>query len=379
MHNIVVIDSMGKNGVVYDVPDFECILKIVPLSHSAYTDRGSREYAAWRELSAMRKVTDLVRTKVCPNYPMLYFYKIEKNVHNDGMEVSFPYALLLFMEKAACTLCDWVGDTCAMVPKETRTDDAWMSMVFQVFLATYAIQEKYEIIHRDLHWKNVLFYPNKFPPGAMYLYVIKKLRFYVPMFLGTFFVIDFGKNMRRRDMLLQTDIADMLSDSSRDVYLPGDDNRWTSLNVYRSRVKVEDMYHFSHLPDWMQKHGMDVDSIPAAVQDVFERVRTTRDRREYLGVDELLKETMLRFLDPRVGTEHEGRTVPRFVSIGTLVVYQKRLALVMQMNGDMVRLLATRDAYVTVEVHVRDLREASVPLLPPSYEARIVEMYDISG
>ena len=144
LHDVQV--SSSKNGLIQGFRDVDCVVKIIPVSKNARQELMSNQFQVWRELAAVRWINHLIKTNVCPNYPMLYYWiVIEHCQANFNNDIEEPHALFLFMEKANLDLCTWIHDlsNCNLkiskctIKYDTLSDmqqlDFWYSMCFQIF------------------------------------------------------------------------------------------------------------------------------------------------------------------------------------------------------------------------------------------------------
>jgi hypothetical protein len=236
--------------------------------------------------------------------------------------------LLLFMEKADGNLYDILKEFQDRSMKIPR--DLWLSMLFQIFAGIHAIQHRFGLIHRDLHWKNVLYWNVK--QRGYWRYYVKKIPYYVPCVGYQFGLTDFGKSMRREDVYLsQTSSSNQKTSSSKHIFIQGDDERWRDWYVYQSKKLIEDLHRISHLPKWMQDNGMQPGFlIPPEIQELFKKLNKEWTTDKHYLPGEIIMLSMSQFLDQRIGLDYKGVCSEEVddCSPGSFVVYNKKLAMV---------------------------------------------------
>jgi hypothetical protein len=126
--------------------------------------------------------TDQLSEKVGP-----YIAKVFKKAINDNITNS---CVLLINEYANegdlknwLKIKNWSQD-------ESRTDEEWHVMFFQVFAGLYALQKHFDLTHHDLHWGNVLVH--KIQPGGFLTYKIDDEYYKIPNIGYLFTLWDFG-------------------------------------------------------------------------------------------------------------------------------------------------------------------------------------------
>tara|TARA_Y100000389_G_C17467276_1_gene526800 strand:+ start:3794 stop:5065 length:1272 start_codon:yes stop_codon:yes gene_type:complete len=380
----------GKSSIVFDFKDIDCILKVIPVSAHALLEINSNIYAVWRELNAVRWTTNMIKRNMCPNYPLVYYWKIVENCCDIFQNSNFSDSsgLFIFFERADMNLFDWLNNFDKKILKDntkqpitnlTLNESRWKSLMFQVIFGIYAINERYGIVHRDLHWKNILCTKYSEIDNNFFVYVIRNISYFVPTHGMQYYICDFGKNMRKADQMMQSDMPDILSDSSRNVYIEGEDKQWVDFHVYRSKQKVEDIYRFSHLPEWLIDNNIDINIIPKSILDLFHLIKNTWTVKEYKNIDEIILEGMSEFLDPRIGEKWDGQySDTGFANAGYFVVYEKKLALVIHSFGNNMSIVTSRHPFKIMQVLATNVRMARVPRRPPNWKGKIINRFNLA-
>lgn len=139
----------------------------------------------WIELYFLKKCNDIVRSKICPSFSLIFFYAVQPKAKFQNprlKESNGSNGLWITMELAECDLKNW--------SRTKRNNNEWISCMFQILFAVLILQKKVKIIHNDLHWGNILVYTNNKKGYICYIY--KKHKYYVPFQGAIFTISDFG-------------------------------------------------------------------------------------------------------------------------------------------------------------------------------------------
>ena len=108
---------------------------------------------------------------ICPHFSINYYWEYEDNI------------LLYYNEYAnSSTLYDWL-----LVP---RTEEEYFNMFIQVIISIICMQKYFNMIHGDLHSKNILV--QKVPKGGFWKYIINDKLYIVPNLGWVFITSDYG-------------------------------------------------------------------------------------------------------------------------------------------------------------------------------------------
>lgn len=181
------------------VKGVELALKFIPVSDS--TDNGQDVF---REVDALNFVGLLVEEYVNPNLPLTYDVFAYPNQNPTSR-------IVVANELASGDLKNWTRS-------DRRSIVQWKSCVFQILAGLTALEEYAGILHRDLHWGNVLYTDVPSEGCWHYRYVVDEtgdvLDFY-PINAGQLWRIwDFGSAA----VVLQktgSDAVDMMEDVKR--------------------------------------------------------------------------------------------------------------------------------------------------------------------
>ena len=343
--------KQGKNGLIYTIDNIDCVVKMIPLEKGALEEQHSFKFSSWRELTALRWINQLVKKRICPNYITLLTFRIIEDCSYNFTDKKSNGCVVLFLERADGTLYDWIKTH--VERKEKITSQVWLSIFFQLFAAIYAIQHKYGLIHRDLHWKNILY--RKVESKGYWLYYLKKIPYYVPSFGFSFGLADFGKSLRRQDAFLSDSAQRRYSGKSSHIFIQGDDEKWRDWYIYQSQKLVEDLHRISHLPQWISDEHFGA-IMPIDIKTLLHKVQVEWTTDKCFLPGEIIMLSMGVYLDPRIGLDYSDIVDAEFENfvIGDLVVYQNRIAMIAVIYSTMCKLIINHKKMKEVEIiHVK--------------------------
>ena len=113
----------------------------------------------------------LIFQKICPNFALNYYWE-----YNDNN-------IYLFNEYInGGNFYSWAN--------EIHNNQEWFNALFQIMFALAVIKRKFNMIHCDLHIKNILV--QKVKPGGYWIYILNGVKYYVPNLGYIFLLYDFG-------------------------------------------------------------------------------------------------------------------------------------------------------------------------------------------
>lgn len=339
--------NQGKNGLIYTIDDIDCVVKIIPLEKDAFQTQHSLKFSTWRELTSLRWINQLVKQKISPNFFVLYSFKILEDCSKYFIEKKSYGCIVLFLEKADGTLYEWIKQS--IDRKEKITSPLWLSALFQIFSGIYAVQHKYGLIHRDLHWKNILY--KKVEPRGHWIYYLKKIPYYVPCLGYRFGICDFGKSMRRQDAFLSENVKKKYSGKSSHIFIQGDDEKWRDWYIYQSQKLVEDLHRISHLPRWISDEYLG-DVMPEDIKDLLKKIQVEWTTDKFLLPGEIIMLSMGIYLDPRIGQvyiDNFDLTYTNFI-VGELVVFNGKIAMIAIIYSNLCKLIISSNKMKEVDI-----------------------------
>jgi len=123
------------------------------------------------ELISLQLTNQLVLQKICPHYILNYDWDYDKNVIRQYNE----YA-------TSDNFYNWA--------EQNHSDELWLNALFQIMVSVLAIKRYFNMIHTDLHLKNILIH--KVNPGGYWTYIINDRKYYLPNLGYIFLLSDFG-------------------------------------------------------------------------------------------------------------------------------------------------------------------------------------------
>lgn len=123
------------------------------------------------ELISLQLTNQLVLQKICPHYILNYDWDYDKNVIRQYNE----YA-------TSDNFYNWA--------KQNHSDELWLNALFQIMVSVLAIKRYFNMIHTDLHLKNILIH--KVKPGGYWTYTINDRKYHLPNLGYIFLLSDFG-------------------------------------------------------------------------------------------------------------------------------------------------------------------------------------------
>jgi hypothetical protein len=169
--------NRGGGGSIFSVTvdkKWTFVVKMVNISPFLFKKNNllNNQYSRWRELTVLQWCTQQVLKKHTQCLPLLYDYKICEKERK----------LIIYAELAQGSVLDWC--------LEKHSANEWKCLLFHLFYLAYIFQEKFQLIHNDFTWTNILFY--KTAPQGYWKYSLDHYTWHVPN-LGYFFVAwDFG-------------------------------------------------------------------------------------------------------------------------------------------------------------------------------------------
>jgi hypothetical protein len=139
--------------------------------YKLFYSRDSFDKPSLTEIITLTLTNQLVCQKISPHYCLNYYWDYEKNIIRSYNE----YA-------SSGDFSKWA--------QHQHSLDIWINALFQIFVGILAIQRYFNIVHTDLHIKNILVH--KVQPGGFWTYIIDKKRYYLPNLGYVFVLSDFG-------------------------------------------------------------------------------------------------------------------------------------------------------------------------------------------
>lgn len=168
-------------------------VKLIPLDEDSFYNKENTKYSVWREIRAMELVTRLVRKWNCQNFSMLYGYFICNNCdyNNPELKTSSKMCVMAINELSYSDLKNWLIEKDKKLPRLNILVMEWYNIFFQISCSLHLLQKKYQLIHNDLHWGNILM--DKIRSGGYWVYIVDGIKYYLPNLGFIVKISDFGK------------------------------------------------------------------------------------------------------------------------------------------------------------------------------------------
>jgi len=327
---------MGKIlGKTYDIS-----IKTIPLSDKEINNKNDTHYSSWREIETMRMTTDLVNNQICPHFSVLYktviCYDCDYGKKIDG--ISHGMCAHVFNELSNFDLREYL---LRMNKMEKKLDNTilrvfWKNLFFQVWYSIAVLQSKFQIIHRDLHWGNILI--NLVDPVGYTIYEYSGIKFYVPN-VGFYIKIwDFGKVSSLTKFRMSNRDMEFLHNSN--------ESNKNEINKY-----AKDIYRFSNIYKWL-RNNLDFNNGDNLVpEDIKNICRVIRKKDILISSYNLIFEYMRLYLNNHIGRRllktHEKKLINKKIyNKGEIVVYKennkKRYGMIFRLHGDKVEIIIKR-------------------------------------
>ena len=168
------------------------------------------------EIASSLLLTQCIIQDICPHFPFTYSVNVEQGVVTHDMQLL-----------QGVTLGRW--------SQSSRKTQEWFSVIFQILVALYCMQEHFGMIHDDLHDENVMV--TKCTKATVFEYHIRGRKYHVPLYGNFVQIIDFGRVYTPKNKIKIPWHVKHRQDSrkTRDVF--AFDYRWLLEDVLESSSK----------------------------------------------------------------------------------------------------------------------------------------------
>lgn len=209
--NIFIKERIGessKYGEVFKacIPK-SCKLKIavkkIPLYKNDFktmkftvtsSKKNSGKSTVWDELIILHMLDKLVKKKICPHFPIYINSficedaKLSKFVNENITTAGIKGTLIL--------LTDLQENTFKHFLTKNLSDTEILTSILQIYIGIYCMQKYYNLVHKDLHWSNVLYHKLPIVKGSYYEYIIDGNNILLPNIGYRMIISDFGKTTK---------------------------------------------------------------------------------------------------------------------------------------------------------------------------------------
>lgn len=268
-------------------------LKIIPLNNNERLEMYNTKYEIWREITAMKLVTNLVRKRMTPHMPMIYQDYICNNCtyQNPKINQNTRMCVLMLNELADMDLQHWIiRFSKQQVSRQLRTD-VWLTVMFQIWVMLFYAILAFELRHNDFHWGNILInicdddINTDYSIDRHRCYVVNGVTFYVPNHRVLAKLWDFGRSFS----------------ITKFCYNPNEFNYHSYSTLHnRDLSHGADVSKIHNLPSWIEELESikNKDVMPENIRNMLNSIKTN----VRLGPYGLLLRYMTAFLHNRIGT-----------------------------------------------------------------------------
>lgn len=360
--NNMIIGKYGKYGDVYKLYNLKhqynisrpkiikekikyssVAIKLVPLEDKALYNKSNTSYLVWREVRALELVTELVINWHSQHFSLLYGYYICNRCEyiNPELKDDAKMCILIITELSKYDLKSWLTE------KKVLNIEEWYNLYFQIMSALHLIQNKYQLIHNDLHWENILI--DEVKQYGYWQYIIDGLSYYLPNMGFICKITDFGKcqsiskfkiNKKDLEKLSQILTSDM------------------SMYDYNRLVDVK---RISSLYKWIEKY----DNIQNIPQEFYDILRATK--KEPVTPLKFIKKYMCKYLHNKIGTKvtsYDNKHTKKSddYSIGDIINYKNKYAIVSKIKGTDIIIITDKTNYHEILVSVKDIKKFTIKI-----------------
>lgn len=269
-------------------------LKVIPLNNNERLEMYNTKYDIWREIMAMKLVTNLVRKRMTPHMPMIYRdYICNKCTYqNPKINQNTRMCVLMLNELSDMDLQQWI----IMFSKQTvdmklRTR-VWTTVMFQIWVMLFYAIMAFELRHNDFHWGNILInicdrnIKTDYSVDRHRCYVVNGVRFYVPNHRVLAKLWDFGRSFS----------------ITKFCYNPTEFNYHSYSTLHNRDLSYgSDVSKIHNLPSWI--HDLEsIENKRVMPDDILNMLNSIKTNIR-LGPYQLLLRYMTGFLHNRVGTK----------------------------------------------------------------------------
>ena len=316
-------------------------IKIIPLDSNDYMNMYNTKYNVWRELKSMYMMSKLITKRICPNFSMIYSHYIcnscvYKNKHLKDNKNKM--CLLILNEISQYNLKRWIIKKSKENINENKLIKIWYNILFQIIVSIFCIQKKYQMIHRDLHWGNILV--DEIKPGGYWIYNIEGIKYYIPNIGILIKIWDFGKS----------NSITFFSQTSRDESFL---KKSESNTIYHYKTDINKIIN---IDNWI-KNSTDINNknfIPLEISRLLRIIKESNNKIPYA----IIINNMTRYLNNKIGQrilKNDLKYIykiknPDLLSKGEIICYNKKYAIVESIYDFKIKLITEKNTFVYLKI-----------------------------
>lgn len=269
--------------------DYEVALKIVPVTWQEFKQSLDQKYTIWREINNLKLASHLITKRICPNLPLLCSYGKTKNcsfLNKKYKNNKSPPCTYILTDKFDGTLLD-------LFRSKQLSLKEWKSIIFQVMCGLHSIENKFQMIHGDLQWKNILYKKIK---KENFAYIINDLEYIIYTEGYLISLSDFGSSHREPALYqINTDMLASSSTSSKNIATQT--NNITSKEQYLLSKYSKDMKKFLRFTYYEKKINKKY-YVPKEIIKYEKDMKLNIENKKYLSADDWILYNMSGYLQP---------------------------------------------------------------------------------
>ena len=355
----------GKFGEVYccRLGDHVFAQKIVP---SAIKHNDDHRYAPAREIYSLRCCNELTRAWVVPNLPLLIDFAVRESC---GVSTAFahiktknPPCVAISQEWLDLTFLSYIVERNKMGPIHQHE---WRSYYFQIMAGIASMHRHYSILHRDLHWNNIMV---KRCTRCTVRYTVDCVEFYVKTYGVVLIINDWGNSHTISAQTLDgTDIVSFSGftatssiGASTKTFVPADSSTETSILKMKAKDYMRVFYSKAYLGSIPASSRIEIlDNWLADIKRTLSVGDADADADGVVSATDWILKHMLEFTSTCVGMEHKYKQSDlRSATRGNCArhyIWRKIYVIKLSSRGNQVLILAKKHPQSTQWVHKNEL------------------------
>lgn len=322
--------NTGKYADVYMGKDV--VVKVIPLSLEAWEKHHSLDFDAWRELWCIRLINQILESKKCPHFPLMYSWYLCDKCKFMKKDLQERRCLIIVYEKANTTLKRHLKHNDFTNLNDDKKHQFMMNIIFQTLMGLYCIQKTFNLIHGDLHWNNILLKQDK--NMGKIKYIINYFDFFLPSVGYKAWITDFGKSNLKEDFLITKDYT---GSSSKTFILLSSDT-WEDVAEYKSKRFCYDVKTVTWSSQWIQENN---NVLPSKTFTIFDKIH-----KDCSSIINILLDEFYMYLNPSIGKKGPS-TDEKVLSPqpGQIVIYKGKYVLVREVKLFQVTIITDIDKF----------------------------------
>jgi hypothetical protein len=321
------IGSNSRYGEVYmlkmDVKnkvELKVAIKLIPLSYRDRIQMYDTKLLPWPELKALKLINDVVKKRICHNLP-LYFTHYLCNycmyARSTVIGDKTKNCMLILNELADYDLRNWVAEMSTLDLDEVEMTKLWYNIFFQIFIGIYVLQKYCDLVHRDLHWGNVLI--TKVKKGGYWKYILNGVDYYLPNMGYIAKLWDFGQSMSMTHFQRTKDDWETIQEINQNE---------SSLNSYYS----SDVERIIEIDRWIENTNTITNKkvMTENFRNMLRHIRKDTNK----DIHYIIENYMSEYLNDNIGKNcmSEKKAKMKDLSVGKMVCFDGKFALILKIE-----------------------------------------------